>query len=340
MNRKLKKQKNKQPIHLVLPNNKSNTINLSNSFNFSKIQNIDKISSLFANIKPSEPMLAQPIHKFNELLTLNANLSDCIYEEKYDGQRMLSFISQTYCNFYSRNLKPFTFPFNINLQPNCINCLIDGELVYVDNKTNDIVPFCDTGLRTNHNMVYLIYDIQYYNNEAVMPKSLIERKSILKTCIQYDNHVKLTEWFECESLEKIKFEFNNILKFPNKEGLIVKSKYEAYIPNCRRWIKLKALHLDQFKNEYDLYAHRALKDKNGIYAILECGEYDENNKFIKICNVSSGITNDQRTQILLLVDDHGFFRNKVKVTVIAERQTIYRALRHPKFKHFRFDLPT
>lgn len=305
--------------------------------NYSQLPSFNNISSMLLNLKPSEPCLAKPIYDFNELK--NISIENFIYEEKYDGQRLLMFLRRD-CKpiYYSRNLKFSHFSHPIQLKKDCINCLLDGELVYLDNDGN-ILPFCDTQERFKHKEKFLIFDIQYFNDESVMTKTLEYRKELLNRCINQSNRVEIVNFYDCKSISNIKDVFSKLLIDSHREGLILKSKFDPYSPNVRLWIKIKSLHLNDMKSEYDLFVNRAQKDKNGRYSILECGNYNSNGTFETVCKVSSGLTDVDRGRIFLLVDKNGYFLNKnIKATIIAERTTIYNSLRLPQFKCFRFDL--
>lgn len=340
MDRKIKKKsirkQKKPPINIqfnqVITENKIDNFN-----NLSTLPSFDNVSKLLLDFKPSEPCLAKPIFDFNELKDIS--IENYIYEEKYDGQRMLVFLRHNSKPiYYSRNLKVSSFSHPISLQKNCTNCLLDGELVYIG-EDGKILPFCDTQERFKQKEKFLIYDIQYFNSESVMTQSLEHRKELINKSIIQSNHVEIAKFFNCESVENIKVVFSNLIKDLQREGLILKSKSDLYLPNVRLWIKIKSLHLNDMKSEYDLFVYRAYKDKNKRYSILECGNYKCDGTFESICKVSSGLTDVDRGKIFLLVDANGYFINKnIKATIIAERTTIHNSLRLPQFKCFRFDL--
>lgn len=333
---KSKEKKKKVPIKVdYLPNVLEKNANCFE--NLSNLPSFANVAPLLLNFKPSEPCLAKPIYNFEELQ--NISISNHIYEEKYDGQRLLVFLSKNFKPvYYSRNLKLSHFSHLIELQENCLNCLLDGELVYLGDD-GKILPFCDTQERFKHKEKFLIYDIQYYNNESVMTKPLSLRKEILKNCINESNFVEIVKYYNCESIENVKNIFTELIKDSKCEGLVLKSKLDSYLPNIRLWIKIKSLHLNDMKMEYDLFVYRAFKDKNQRYSILECGNYEKDGSFKSVCKVSSGLTDVDRGKIFLSVDSNGFFINKkLKATIIAERTTIYNSLRLPQFKCFRYDL--
>lgn len=284
---------------------------------------------------PNPPMLAKPVKTFNDC---KLDFNNAIYEEKYDGSRLLAFISKLGTTiFYSRTLKQEMHDFTIILKDDVTSCILDGECVYV-NENNEIVPICNTGVRNKLRKVYKIFDIQYKNDISVMNLSTIERKRLLIETIVPNVNVELSQFYECKSLQHMQYKFNEFIKNPNNEGFMIKMKTDLYISNSRIWLKLKKLHMIQYKNEYDLHAYKAFKDRNGTYSIIECGNIDENGSFKTVCKVSSGLTHAHKKRIQHSVDNRGLFLSKTIITIIADMKTRNKSLRHPIFKQFRDDL--
>lgn len=288
-------------------------------------------------LKPSLPMLAKPI----EPKSINFT-SNYVYEEKFDGERMLAtIIANGTTQLYSRRLTLSNiFRYNIELTRDTINCIVDGELIYLDGN-GKIVPICDTGVRSGCKIQYRIFDIQWLNGSNVMGRPLIERKELLSRTIVPSETVKLVDFHECINLEYTMSAFN-LITASGGEGLILKLKNEPYIANTRKWIKLKSLHINRHKDEYELFAYRFICDKNGIRSILECGYFDDNGTFVHVTNVSSGINAEKRTQLNLLADSvTGIFNRRLVVTLHADKITaVNRSLRHPCLYRIRYDIAT
>lgn len=298
---------------------------------------LEKTKTLTLALMPSLPMLAQVLNlvkiKFDD---------NYIFEEKYDGERLLSVVysnDNSEIAFYTRTLKRTIFSHKIILNNFYHNCIFDGEMVFV-NINGDIVPICNTGNRNEHQMQYRIFDVQFVNGISVHFKPLNERKKLLTQCLSETSHVKIAKYYNCISKENTMREFDKITG-SGGEGLIIKHFHKPYMPNIRHWIKLKNLHINERKEEFDLYLHRILNDKNNVPNILECGYYDNKSTFKLVCKVSSGINNLTRNSIKLLVDtNNGYFKNKIIGTIIADKITKNKSLRHPIFKCLRLDLTT
>lgn len=281
-------------------------------------------------------MLARPINPTSIDFTLGY-----VYEEKFDGERMLATICRnSKTQLYTRRLTPSNiFRYTINLTENTSSCVVDGELVYL-NEFDKIIPICDTGNRARCKIQYKIFDIQWLNGTNVAGRSLIERKKLLAQAIMPSDNVKIVEFHECINLEQTMKAFESITIDGSGEGLILKLKDEPYVADSRKWIKLKSLHINRNKEEYELFAGRFMCDKNGIRSILECGYFDSDDRFVHVTNVSSGINADKRTQLNLLVDPlTGIFHRRIVVTLHADKITATnRSLRHPCLNRIRHDL--
>lgn len=293
-------------------------------------------------LTPSLPMLARPVRSFQDasIVSLCRNARS-IYEDKYDGERLLCAIDHdSTATFYTRTLKPTVFPYEVTLNPGYTDCVLDGERVYVDTITGALVPICDTGSRSNLLQCYRVFDVQYVNGKHMFASPLHERKRLLAACVNESRNVILAPYTVCTSLDSLREAFRRTV-LAGGEGLMVKPLDTVYAPDRREhWLKLKTLHLHEYKEEYDLYAHRALKDKNGLYGVLECGYYTpETSEFVRVCKVGSGFSASVRNHIRLLVDSStGLFKRRTIVSLSADKITDRnRSLRHPSVLAFKFD---
>lgn len=302
---------------------------------------------------PKEPMLAYPLMSFDRVDKLldSRGYGNFVVEPKYDGERTLCVTDGNGSVFFSRTLKRTnTSPFSVTLSGAATSAILDGERVYVrpDDARSDecvdkrVVPVCDTGNRKALEQVYVVFDVQAYNGDYVVYESLEERRRLLRAIVRESDSVKIVKSRPAESYDRLREIYAEVLG-DGGEGLIVKDLRVPYTPGQRRdWIKLKPLHLREHRSEYDLYAHRAKRDKNGIFAILQCGYYETDGTFTRVCNVSSGLTDVARNRVKLLINPaDGTFRQKTIVTVTADKITkTKKSLRHPAFLRFSFEKET
>jgi ATP-dependent DNA ligase len=288
-------------------------------------------------LKPHKPMLAKPIVDVRTI-----DFKECIYEEKYDGERLLVVVFDNFKKkCYTRTLKESNaFKYNITLQPGYYNCVFDGEMIYL-NDVGEIVSYCDTGIRNSLKLQYRIFDVQMVNGNNVMYENLLERKRLLAKCLLENEHVKISKHFECVNEQTTMKAFRQVIT-SNGEGLMVKRKDETYVVDRRCWLKMKPLHIDQHnREEYDLYVHRIKNDKNNIKNILECGYYDKDDRFVLVTNVSCGMNFERRNRLRLLSDPvTGLMNTRVIVTLVADKRTANGSLRHPSLLKIRDDLDT
>lgn len=275
-------------------------------------------------------------------------------EEKYDGERLLI----THIDSASRQVQQsrflkeastcgMMFQHRVLLREEVADeeswhhCVFDGELVYRNTSDDSIVSVCETGNRVaNLYPTYIIFDVQYCNGEDVREKTLVERKRLLERMIVPTKYVQLSEWRDIDDWASVSSRFDEVCN-RGGEGIMLKRKNEVYLANKRRWIKVKPLHIEGMRRDYDLFAHKLLRDKNGIFNIIQCGFYEtfeDSESFVRVCGVSSGINGFERNRLQQLVDSRGFFRERQIVSVVADKRTIYGHLRHPVFERLRFDL--
>lgn len=298
------------------------------------------------DLLPKLPMLAKPIRgmtSLQDLVTITVSDDDhddvgsLSYEIKYDGERVLAYCERgnpSSSRFYSRTLKAISPTFVLQLADNCRNAIVDGERVYVDTSTNEIVPICNTGYRRNLSQMYMLFDIQALNDEYVMHLPLDKRRQLLKSSIVPNSTVAIVEAHRVVNMEQLTSAFHDATQNKHMEGFIIKRNDSPYLSNGRsQWFKMKQLYLDN-RIEVDLYAVRAKKDKNNHWAILECG-YFSNDCYIFVCQVSSGISEFDKNRINLLASDaSGAFAVPTLVTVVADALTANQSLRHPQFLRF------
>lgn len=304
-------------------------------------------SSSLNRLSPLTPMLANVLDlKRIENYCQN---EEYLCEEKFDGERLLTIVPlnttvTVRAQFYSRALKRqanSVFPHEIRLQPEQRHdCMLDGELVYVDPKTERPIAVCDTGRRACLRVEYRVFDILYVDGHPVYCKPLAERKRLLNESLVETEHVKIVPYRTVDSVERLWAMFDEVVNDRNGgEGLMLKRKNEEYRPGERAWTKMKSLHIVGRREEFDLWLHRLLPDKNGIANVLECGYYDENGEFRLICRTSSGIDSTTRHQLRMLTNEQGYFERPTMATIVADKITEQRrSLRHPIFHRLRLDL--
>ena len=230
-----------------------------------------------ANFKP---MLLKEIDK-------PFNSKDYLYEIKYDGIRVLIYVSPKTFKIISRNLNDITYLFpELNILKDIVTkkVIFDGEII----STIDGLPsfsklqerlhlksiFKINKLSIEDPVTFIAFDC-LYENKALINKPLIERKKYLD---KYEDSDLFVKSFYIEN-DGIKL-FNKIKKM-KLEGIVAKKKQSKYYINTRsdEWIKIK-----NFKTEEFYIGGYEIKKSNYVISIL-LGEYKDN-KFYYVGNIS------------------------------------------------------
>lgn len=308
---------------------------------------------------PHQPMLARPVRDFNQLHhLLTANDGRLAVEEKLDGERLLCSLNGDTRRFYTRTLKrvPEENAPMLEFTVNAESCVLDGELVYIDER-HKIVPICNTGTRANARKHYIVFDVQEINGENVMLQTYRRRRELLLKILTPSCNVYTNTVTECTTSDQIKTRFAEVVDDKRGEGLMLKPMNTGYMPDSRTgWWKLKSIHMRDHRDEYTLFAHRCVRDRNGLFNIIECGYYTEletplddpralDSHFVNVCRVSSGVSAEIRASMTLRLDNSeesanvAFFNDFTIVDVSADMITARnKSLRHPIFVRFRDDL--
>ncbi len=225
---------------------------------------------------------------------------------------------------FTRNLEETTnmFPDLIKAaikQIDAESVIIDGEAVGIDPKTGKLIPFQETSQRKRKYQIlekiseiplrYFVFDILYLNGKVLTNKPLSERREILKRVVKGGETIVVDEQKLVSNPKELLEAFKSA-KDLGLEGLVIKkidSKYEAG-GRGYSWIK--------FKREEDTgdlsdtidgvilgyYFGRGDRARFGIGGFL-VGLYDEeNNKYLTVCKVGSGPTEQEWQEIKRRVD--------------------------------------
>lgn len=170
-----------------------------------------------------------------------------LFEIKFDGIRVLGYFFNGKTKLFSRNNVDISNKFP-EIKINALkNCVIDGEIVVIDEQGPNFSKVMQK-LRSSNKLYlkakYVVFDIIYYDNEDVTSKPLIERKEILKKCLNRKNkNIELIEYVT----EKGKKLFD-LAKTMNLEGIVGKKMSSKYYCGKRtdEWVKIKNIQDDDF----------------------------------------------------------------------------------------------
>lgn len=216
-----------------------------------------------------------------------------IFEIKYDGYRMISYVENKKVKILSRNNVDYTNKFKSiadslkKIDEKCF--VVDGEIVSFDeNGRSDFKLLQDNLKSNNNNFYYVIFDLLALNNEDLREEKLIKRKDKLERLLfkAYDNliyskHVN-------KGNETFKFAKDNKL-----EGIIAKKVNSLYLgKRSDDWLKIKCYLRQEF-----VIAGYVTSDKNQLLSALILGYYNSDKEFIYAGKVGTGFSEKAKEEL-------------------------------------------
>ncbi len=263
---------------------------------------------------PVKPMLAKPTTGVSEVLDKFAS-QPFTCEYKYDGERaQIHVLKDGRVKIYSRNSEDNTekYPDIVAMFPGVLqdgveSIVLDAEAVAYDVNEDKILPFQILSTRARkgvtldsikvHVCVYA-FDCLYLNGEALLKKSLTERREALYSAI------KSTKGKLELATAKISHDVDELSTFLDDsvmhgtEGLIVKTLDDSYEPSKRssHWLKLKKDYLDGVGDTFDLVPIGAWFGKGkrtGVYGSYLLAVWDpENEEYQVITKIGTGFSEE------------------------------------------------
>jgi bifunctional non-homologous end joining protein LigD len=166
-----------------------------------------------------------------------------VYEEKYDGIRVLAYKEGKHVSLLSRNDIDRTghFPEVVaaiaELRPASI--LLDGEVVVFDRKNVSRFQLLQRG---KGEAFYAVFDCLYANGRDQRKEPLSARRKILERVVPTDGILLLSRRLSANGLEAYK-----LAKRRGYEGLVAKDLSSPYVERrSRYWLKVKVHQEDEF----------------------------------------------------------------------------------------------
>ncbi|MGN0961109.1 MAG: non-homologous end-joining DNA ligase [Christensenellales bacterium] len=241
-----------------------------------------------------------------QLATLSNKIpkgKDWIFEIKYDGYRMVSFVENGKVKILSRNGVDYTKKFGTIVDAlkeiKQDNFIVDGEVVVFDNNGKSDFGLLQQSIKSNKgNMYYIIFDLLALNGEDLRDYSLLERKGKLERLLFRANKILMySKHFE-QGKETFDFAKTN-----NLEGVVAKkisSKYSGQRNDD--WLKIKCY----LRQEFVIIGYTTTS-KNELLSALLLGYYKDN-KLTFIGKVGTGFTESLRKEL------HSIFQNHIRKT--------------------------
>lgn len=166
-----------------------------------------------------------------------------VYEEKYDGYRILAYKEGSKVTLFSRNAKDRTESFSqiaeaIATLPDR-SLLLDGEAVAFDGKLVSRFQLLQQGDRP---YVYAVFDCLYRNGRDLRNEPLPVRREQMEEAIGDTDHLLPSRRLEANGLAAYK-----TARRKGWEGLVAKDSSAPYVENrSTKWLKVKIKKEEEF----------------------------------------------------------------------------------------------
>ena len=282
------------------------------------------------------------------LATLVANPFDkpgWVYEEKYDGIRVLAYKEDKHVSLLSRNDVDRTgnFPEVIaaitKLRPSSL--LLDGEVVVFDRKNVSRFQLLQ---QSKGEAFYAVFDCLYADGTDLRREPLSTRRKILEKVVPANSVLLLSRRLSANGFEAYK-----LAKRSGYEGLVAKDRSSPYVERRSKfWLKVKVHQEDEFV----IVGFTAPQGSRQHFGALLLGAY-EDATLRYVGKVGTGF--DQNTLATLykkfqpliigkiaLVDpprqrDITFLKPKLVAQISYQEMTADKKLRQPVFLGLRDD---
>lgn len=272
-----------------------------------------------------------------------------VHEIKWDGYRMLAQLQDGEVNLHSRNGRSLNRHFQQlveELRKCSLHAILDGEVVALTAEGRVDFSLLRSAPRSA-GVCYIVFDLLYLEGEDFCPLPWMERRRQLESLLSDQGSVLLSPLLPGSAEDGLAF-----AKAHQLEGIVSKHRDSPYLPGIRSayWRKQRV------KQSLDCVLVGA-KVENSTIRSLAVALYTVDGSLFYLGNVGSGLTQRdldflQQAQSLLEGDPKdacpclnpplnsvGWIWYKPLVVVEVEYFELTQAkrLRHPVFKHFRFD---
>lgn len=307
-------------------NKQADVGNLVKTFLFAK--NSAERASVLANYTvkngvPIVPTLAQRLDTFAQVID---KMGEVFAEPKYDGLRIqIHYHHAKPVQAFTRNLEEVSAMMpeleQLSSWLKCKSCILDGEAIGYDPKTQQLVDFQVTItrrrkhdiLQTAHQVPlrFYLFDVLEIDNQPLIDQLLIKRRELLQALLERKNKHQTAQTFQLPPVLKTADstqlkEFHQQQLDQGLEGAIFKKVTGLYRGGRKgwRWVKMKEAEGEtgKLKDTIDCivmgyYLGKGKRTNFGLGAVL-VGVLDEKTQIIKtISKIGTGLTEDMLTMM-------------------------------------------
>jgi bifunctional non-homologous end joining protein LigD len=168
------------------------------------------------------------------------NNKDWIFEIKYDGFRILGYITKGVVRLKSRKNADYTTRFRPivdTLKRYKADMILDGEIVVINNAgVSDFEALINWKTDADGLLVYYVFDLLYFKGRDFMKLPVVKRKSTLEKLLRPSHEVRFVTHIPMHGEAAFRMATRNGL-----EGIIAKKADSLYKPGIRskEWQKFK-----------------------------------------------------------------------------------------------------
>jgi bifunctional non-homologous end joining protein LigD len=204
-----------------------------------------------------------------------------IFEEKYDGVRMLAYKEKSQVSLISRNAINRTDRYPEIAQAiaklDADTLLLDGEVVIFDAKNVSRFQLLQ---RSKGKAAYAVFDCLYHNGKDLRRSPLAERRHILETQLHLTDKLQLSCKLADDGLKAFRIASRRGL-----EGVVAKNLASLYESRrSRDWLKFK-VHQEQ---EFVIGGYTKPKGARSDFGALLLGVYDHDKSLRYVGKVGTG----------------------------------------------------
>lgn len=191
-----------------------------------------------------------------------------VYEEKYDGDRILAYKQENRVQLLSRNGKDRTDSFPRiaaaiqTLKPDTL--LLDGEIVVFDKK--EVSRFQLLQQRKGE-PVYAVFDCLFYDGKDLRREPLSARRAVMERSIGSNKMLLASRRLASSGIEAFR-----VARRRGYEGLVAKDLSSPYVEaRSTQWLKVKA----HQENEFVIAGYTRPAGSRQYFGALLLGAYDK-----------------------------------------------------------------
>jgi len=162
-----------------------------------------------------------------------------VFEDKYDGFRMVASIETGRVTLYSRNGKIISHSYlevAQALERVKVDAVLDGELVALDSQGVSRFQLLQNALRHEAKLLYCIFDLMFCAGEDLRPLPLLERKKRLRSILPRHSLLAFSQHRKQSGTK-----FFREAEERGLEGIMAKKPQSTYQSGARTkdWLKIK-----------------------------------------------------------------------------------------------------